>query len=560
MTSQEPNPPILGGVLRTLELRDFAIVDDLAIELGPGLNVLTGETGAGKSIVIDALELLAGGRADVAMIRTGAETAMVQGEFAEHDLSSASRRLSVSGRHAARIDGELVSVAELSERCGERIAVFAQHGALELQSSTAQRAQLDRLLPGPARSALESFTAAYERLTAVGKEIAAIEQAQRERVRRLEVLTYQIEDIAREKPVVGEDDRLEAELDTLRNAERIVTGAASAFAALSDAEPSSVGLAAEALRQLRSAGRHSTTLQQLADDLEGAVSALGAVSTEVESFLASFEADPGRLDVVQGRLATLDTLKRKYGPDLAAVLQFQREASAERDSLEQLDATAEQLGVERAALEDELASLSTTIRAARVEAADRLRAGVTPLLARLGMPDAVFSVEVEAAQRRTAHGDDAVSFRFSANLGEEPTSLAQIASGGEMSRVMLALHLVTGTTHGTVAFDEIDSGIGGRAAHDVGALLSALAQDRQVLVVTHLAQVAAFADDHYVVAKEQTGGRTVTTIERLSESERPAELARMLSGSVTRASLEHAAELLTGARSVAAHEALDLVE
>ena len=560
MTSQEPNPPILGGVLRTLELRDFAIVDDLAIELGPGLNVLTGETGAGKSIVIDALELLAGGRADVAMIRTGAETAMVQGEFAEHDLSSASRRLSVSGRHAARIDGELVSVAELSERCGERIAVFAQHGALELQSSTAQRAQLDRLLPGPARSALESFTAAYERLTAVGKEIAAIEQAQRERVRRLEVLTYQIEDIAREKPVVGEDDRLEAELDTLRNAERIVTGAASAFAALSDAEPSSVGLAAEALRQLRSAGRHSTTLQQLADDLEGAVSALGAVSTEVESFLASFEADPGRLDVVQGRLATLDTLKRKYGPDLAAVLQFQGEASAERDSLEQLDATAEQLGVERAALEDELASLSTTIRAARVEAADRLRAGVTPLLARLGMPDAVFSVEVEAAQRRTAHGDDAVSFRFSANPGEEPTSLAQIASGGEMSRVMLALHLVTGTTHGTVAFDEIDSGIGGRAAHDVGALLSALAQDRQVLVVTHLAQVAAFADDHYVVAKEQTGGRTVTTIERLSESERPAELARMLSGSVTRASLEHAAELLTGARSVAAHEALDLVE
>jgi DNA repair protein RecN (Recombination protein N) len=165
MTSQEPNPPILGGVLRTLELRDFAIVDDLAIELGPGLNVLTGETGAGKSIVIDALELLAGGRADVAMIRTGAETAMVQGEFAEHDLSSASRRLSVSGRHAARIDGELVSVAELSERCGERIAVFAQHGALELQSSTAQRAQLDRLLPGPARSALESFTAPSNRLS-----------------------------------------------------------------------------------------------------------------------------------------------------------------------------------------------------------------------------------------------------------------------------------------------------------------------------------------------------------------------------------------------------------
>ncbi|HET8985620.1 MAG TPA: DNA repair protein RecN [Trueperaceae bacterium] len=560
MPSQEPNPPILGDVLRTLELRDFAIVDDLAIELGPGLNVLTGETGAGKSIVIDALELLAGGRADAAMIRTGADTAMVQGEFTDPDLTSASRRLSVSGRHSARIEGELVSVAELSERCGERIAVFAQHGALELQSATAQRAQLDRLLPQPARVALESFRVAYERLTAVGRELAAIEDAQRERVRRLEVLAFQIEEIAREKPVVGEDERLEAELDTLRNAERIVTGAASAFAALSDAEPNAVVLAAEALRQLRAAGRHATMLQQLADDLEAAVSALGAVASEVESFLATFEADPGRLDAVQGRLSALDNLKRKYGPDIAAVLQFHGEAVAQRDSLERLDAQAGELELERSELEAELSTHSAALRAARVEAAGKLTAGVTPLLARLGMPDAVFTVEVDEAQRRTVHGDDAVEFRFNANPGEAPTSLAQIASGGEMSRVMLALHVVTGTTQGTVAFDEIDSGIGGRAAHDVGALLSALARTRQVLVVTHLAQVAAFADDHYVVAKEPTNGRTVTTVTRLAEDARPAELARMLSGSVTRASLEHASELLTGAKSTAAHEALNLLE
>jgi DNA repair protein RecN (Recombination protein N) len=560
MRSQEPNPPILGTVLRTLELRDFAIVDDLALELGPGLNVLTGETGAGKSIVIDALELLAGGRADASMIRTGADTALVQGEFSDPGLPSASRRLSTSGRHSARIEGELVSVAELAERCGERIAVFAQHGALELQSAPAQRAQLDRLLPSAARGALESFRLAYERLTAVGRELEIIEHAQRERVRRLETLAFQIEDIAREKVIVGEDELLEAELDTLRNAERIVTGAASAFAALSDAEPSAVALAAESLRQLRSAARHAPTLQQLADDLEAAVSALGAVASEVESFLATFEADPGRLDLVQGRLAALDNLKRKYGPDIPAVLQFHDDAVAERNTLEGLDAQAEGLELERGALEAELSTLSATIRAARVEAAGHLTAGVTPLLTRLGMPHAVFSVEVEQSQRRTAHGDDVVEFRFSANPGEAPTSLAQIASGGEMSRVMLALHLVTGTSHGTVAFDEIDSGIGGRAAHDVGALLSALARNRQVLVVTHLAQVAAFADDHYVVAKEPSGGRTVTTVTRLSEDARPAELARMLSGSVTRASLEHATELLTNARSTTEHEALELVE
>lgn len=560
MLSLGRNPPILGGVLRTLELRDFAIVDDLAIELGPGLNVLTGETGAGKSIVIDALELLAGGRADAAMIRTGADTALVQGEFDDPGLASASRRLAVSGRHAARIAGELVNVAELAARCGERIAVFAQHGALELQSPSAQRAQLDRLLPQTARDALDRFKRAYDRHAATLKELEAVAQAQRERVRRLESLAFQIDDIAREKPLVGEDEKLEAELDTLRNAERIVTGAATAFAALSDAEPSAVGLASDALRQLRAAGRHSRTLEQLADDLDSAVSSLGAVASEVESFLGSFEAAPGRLDAVQGRLAALDNLKRKYGPDLAAVLQFHDQAMAERDSLEQLDAQAEQLEAESTELAAELDGLSASLGAARSAAAARLAAGVAPLLVRLGMPNAVFSVAVERAHKRGQHGDDTVEFRFSANHGEEPTSLAHIASGGELSRVMLALHLVTGTSQDTVAFDEIDSGIGGRAAHDVGALLSALAQDRQVLVVTHLAQVAAFADDHYVVTKEPANGRTVTTVKRLVEADRPSELARMLSGSVTRASLEHATELLTGARSTTAHEAPNLVE
>lgn len=547
-------------MLRTLELRDFAIVDDLAIDLGPGLNVLTGETGAGKSIVIDALELLAGGRADVAMIRAGSDSALVQGEFADPDLSSASRRLTASGRHAARLAGELVSVAELAERCGGRIAVFAQHGALELQSPSAQRAQLDRLLLPSAREELDRFKLAFDRHAAVTKERETVAQAQRERARRLETLTFQIEDIVRTKPVIGEDDALETELDSLRNAERIMTGAAAAFAALSDAEPSAAGLAADALRQLRMAGRHAPTLEQLADDLEGAVSALGAVATEVESFLSSFEADPGRLDEVHNRLAALDGLKRKYGPDLAAVEQFHDNAVSERDALENLDVQAERLEAESTELSAVMAQLGASISRSRSAAAARLVKSVDPLLKRLGMEGAHFSVLVESGQKRSQHGDDAVEFTFSANQGEEPGPLAHIASGGELSRVMLALHLVTGTAQDTVAFDEIDSGIGGRAALDVGALLAALAQDRQVLVVTHLAQVAAFADDHYVVAKHQAGGRTVTTVTRLAEADRPAELARMLSGSATRASLEHAAELLTNARSTTAHEALDLVE
>src|SRR5690606_18464676 len=278
------------------------------------------------------------------------------------------------------------------------------------------------------------------------------------------------------------------------------------------------------------------------------------------SFLGTFEATPGRLDAVQGRLATLDNLKRKYGPDLAAVLQFQHQAVAERESLEQLDEHAERLEADGTALASELAELSSQLSAARSEAAKRLSAGVTPLLVRLGMQHAVLSVGVTRAPKRTPFGDDTVEFLFSANPGEEPSTLAHIASGGELSRVMLALHLVTGTSRSTVAFDEIDAGIGGRAAHDVGALLAALARDRQVLVVTHLAQVAAFADDHFVVSKEPVDGRTVTSVTRLDEADRPTELARMLSGAVTRASLEHATELLRGAKSTTLHGALHLVE
>src|SRR5690606_17926284 len=252
--------------------------------------------------------------------------------------------------------------------------------------------------------------------------------------------------------------------------------------------------------------------------------------------------------------------KRKYGPDVAGVLAFLAEARAERDTLQRLDEDAERLTAVAAELTTELAALAATITDARKLAAAELSTRISPLLGRLGMPSAEFTAFVGEAPRHGPHGADVVEFRFSANPGEAPTHLAQIASGGELSRVMLALHLVTGTTHETLAFDEIDSGVGGRAAQDVGALLAALAQGRQVLVVTHPAQVAAFADHQYVVRKALADGRTVTSGRRRDEADRPDELARMLSGTVTRASLEHARELMDAARSTKAHEPLDRVE
>ncbi len=536
-------------MLRTLELQDFAIVDQLALDLGPGLNVLTGETGAGKSIVVDALGLLAGGRADASMIRDGSQGALVQGVFEGAPLSSASRRLSAAGRHAARIDGELVTVAELGERGAALVTVFGQHAANELPSPAFQRELLDRLLPEDASAALARYRVAFERATRVRRDLEASHAAERERARRIDVLDHQIHEIATEKIEPDEDGRLQAELDGLQHAERIVSAAARAFTVLSDADENAVALAAEAQRELEAAGRHARALADLARDLRDAVTALGAVATELEAFLADFEADPARLDAVQARLARLDDLKRKYGEDLASVVAYRAEAEAERARLEAAEVDAARLERELADLQAELDGLARVLGAARRNAATELERAVEPLLHRLGMPKARFAVEVASLASPGPHGAEQVRFLFTANAGEAPQPLASVASGGELSRAMLALHLVTGSDVPTMVFDEVDAGIGGATARHVGALLRRLARTHQVLVVTHLAQVAAYADEHVLVRKSEVGGRTVVRAERLERDERPAELARMLSGAVTEASLRHARELFDEAQA-----------
>lgn len=536
-------------MLRTLELRDFALVDELALEFGPGLNVVTGETGAGKSIVVDALGLLAGGRPDAAMIRDGAQDALVQGLFENAPVASAARRLSATGRNAARLDGEVVTVAELAERGAALVGVFGQHAASELPSTAFQRVRLDRLLTDDASAALARYRQAYERLAEVMRDLTELRAAERERARRIDVLGHQIAEIDRVNAGQGEDDELRGELDALQHAERIVSAAARAFTVLSDADENAVAFAAEAHRELEAVGRHAPPLADLARDLREAVTALGAVANELETFLSDFEADPARLDAVQARLAALDDLKRKYGDDLGAVHSYRQEAERELARLESADVDVERLERERERLDAELDEAATALSAARRGAAATLERAVEPLLHRLGMPKARFEVEIAPLATRGPHGTENVRFLFTANAGEALQPLATVASGGELSRAMLALHLVTGSDVPTIVFDEVDAGIGGATARHVGELLRQLAHTHQVLVVTHLAQVAAYAGAHFVVRKVEAGGRTVVRAERLGPDERPAELARMLSGNVTDASLRHARELLEEAQA-----------
>ncbi len=536
-------------MLHTLELRDFAIVDELELDLAEGLNVLTGETGAGKSIVVDALELLSGGRPDAAMIRTGAEAALVQATFEAAPLASASRRVAANGRHGARLNGELVSVAELAEAVGGQLQVFGQHSAGELLSPASQREQLDRLLPAADAAVLERHRSAYAELQAATNALERLEGARLERMRRLDTLAFELREIDSGGPRLGEDERLSEELATLQHAERVMLAGAAAFAALGGEDDNAVSFAAAALRELEGVGRYAPALADLARDLRELVSGLSAVSAEVESFLSDFQADPQRLDAVQARLATLEALKRKYGHDLAAVIAYRDAAAAEVAALGGADDEILRLQAKASSLTAELDGLATRLTAARETAGAALAAGVLPLLHQLGLPKAAFAAVVRPAARPGKHGNDEVAFEFSANPGEARRRVADVASGGELSRIMLALHLVTGSDLSAVVFDEVDAGVAGETGNHVGALLARLATKRQVLVVTHLAQVAAFADAHFKVEKVQAGGRTVARVQRLAPEARIAELARLLSGTLTDTSLRHAEELLERARA-----------
>ena len=535
-------------MLSALELKDFAIVDELRLEFAPGLNALTGETGAGKSILVDALALLVGARADMGMIRAGCQTALVQGLFEtdgpENRPASASRRLQAEGRSSARVDGELVTVAELSELVGSLVAVHGQHAAHALAQADEPRRRLDRLLGENEQRTLSRYREAYTQYQRAVKTLAELRESARERERRRDTLRFEIEEIDSNQLRSGEESALRQRSESLRHAERIVQNSARALTALSEGESSALALLAAAARDLETAARHHPTLVPLAAELQEARSAVQATGGEVESFLADFEVDPAELDRVEARLARIEALERKYGDSVEAVLAYREEAASELEALESAEYDAAELERQIASLREELLSLGGELGSARNAAGSRLASEVAALLAQLGMPGARFEVRHEELSEPGPFGLERSRFTFSANPGEPLADVGAIASGGELSRVMLALDVVTGSDKPVLVFDEVDAGIGGKTAREVGSLLKRLSRDHQVLVVTHLPQVAAFADAQYYVEKRGKEGRTVTRVHRLEPHEREQEIARMLSGNVSEASLQNARELV----------------
>nr|WP_246336385.1 DNA repair protein RecN [Flexivirga oryzae] len=560
------------GVLRELRIQGLGVIDDALLELSPGLNVVTGETGAGKTMVVQGLGLLLGGRSDAGLVRGGADKAYVEGIVelpADHaavtraqeagadvdDELILARTVSGHGRSRAHVGGRSAPVGVLSELGELLVAVHGQADQWRLQRPEQHRVMLDDFGGQPVAKALTAYRALHQQWHATREELHDLTTRARDRAQRLDLLTAALEDIERVAPVPGEDLELAAESDRLTHADALRDGAGTAHDALAGSEaaddaPHVIALVARARQALAGSVDHDAALAGFDDRLRELGVLAADLAGDLASYLADLEVDPARLEQVQLRRAELTALLRKYGESIDEVLVWSKSAAAEAAELAGTDDRIETLHAALAELEPRLDKAASELTKARTRAARKLEKAVTAELAHLAMGSAKLTVQVATdPQHRGPHGADDVEILLAANAGSAPRSVAKAASGGELSRVMLALEVVTASgTVPTFVFDEVDAGVGGAAALDIGARLARLAKGAQVIVVTHLAQVAAYADRHLVVRKSSDDHVTASDVTVVDGADRLAELARMLGGVSDSASArEHAQELLDGA-------------
>jgi DNA repair protein RecN (Recombination protein N) len=527
-------------MLTELRVENLGIIAELQVALTGGLTAITGETGAGKTLLIDALELLCGGRADPQIVRDGEDVARVEGRFVVgEDEVVLARVVPVDGRSRGYVNGRLATASELAEIGRGLVDLHGQHAHQSLLAPVEQRALLDRFAGDAARNALTKLRAARTRIREIDDELARLGGDDRSRAREVDLLRYQLVEI--EASGVGEDAdedaRLAEEEQLLSGAEAHRDALDTAYGALEDSAEDALGVAVASL-----AGR--LPFEDLSVRLRGLQAEIAEAAHDIRVTAERIVADPERLAEVQARRALLREITRKYGPTVADVATYAADAGARLAELEQHDARAAALDAERRTADANAARAATALSKARRAAGGPLSEAVTARLRTLAMPAAAFTVALAAADC-TDDGADDVTFFLAPNPGESPRPLARAASGGELSRAMLALRVVLSEAPPTLVFDEVDAGIGGEAGTAVGRALATLGGHHQVLCVTHLAQVAAFADTHLSVTKEETEGRTVARAELLLGDARINEISRMLAGVEESAhARRHARELL----------------
>ncbi|MFD4553762.1 DNA repair protein RecN [Streptomyces sp. NPDC058469] len=570
-----------------MRIRSLGVIDDAVVELSPGFTAVTGETGAGKTMVVTSLGLLLGGRADPALVRIGAKNAVVEGRISVPPGASAilraeeagaelddgtlliSRTVSAEGRSRAHLGGRSVPVGLLAELADDLVAVHGQTDQQGLLKQSRQRQALDRYAGDAVTGPLAKYGEAYRRLRAVAVELDEITTRARERAQEADMLRYGLDEIAGVEPRPGEDVELAAEAERLGHAEALASAATAAHAALAGNPEDPEGIEAATLvagaqRALEAVRSHDSELASLTDRIGEIGILLGDVAGELAGYADDLDADPLRLAAVEERRAALNALTRKYGQDITAVLAYAEQGASRLNELDGDDDRIDELTAERDALRGELGGLAQALTDARTEAAERFAAAVTAELASLAMPHARVSFEirqtedpegVEVGGRAVSYGPsgvDEVELLLAPHPGAPPRPIAKGASGGELSRVMLAVEVVFAGTDPvpTYLFDEVDAGVGGKAAVEIGRRLAKLAKTAQVVVVTHLPQVAAFADRQLLVEKTNDGSVTRSGVKVLEGEDRVRELSRMLAGQEdSETARAHAEELLATARA-----------
>ncbi len=526
-------------MLTDLHVRDLGVIEDLTLAFGPGMTALTGETGAGKTLVVEALQLVLGGRAHAGLVRTGAGEALVEARFevgAGQDAREVilTRTVPAEGRSRAWVDGRMAPLAALGEAAAELVEIHGQHEHRALVTPAAQRAVLDAF----AGTDLSRVRAIRSQLHALDDALAALGGDAQQRAREADVLRYQVEEIARaglEDP--DEDAVLRLEEDRLADA-----GAyrAAALEALELVDPAGDGGVLDLLGRAGAALAGRASFEEVQARLAAAAVDLSDLARGLRDEVEGWEDDPERLAAVQERRRLLAELRRKYGEDLRAVMDYGREGAARLAALENAEAEGARLQAERATRREELAQAEAAVRTVRARAAGSFADQVGRRLGALAMAGARLEVRVAPDG-----AGEPVELALGANVGEAVQPLARAASGGELARAMLAIRLVGMGGPQTMVFDEVDAGVGGAAALALGEALHEVGRDRQVLVVTHLAQVAAQADAQIRVVKGEARGRTVTAATAVLDEERVTELSRMLSGHPdSDAARAHARELL----------------
>jgi DNA repair protein RecN (Recombination protein N) len=559
-------------VLAELRLENYAVIDNVAVEFASGLNLLTGETGAGKSILIDALALLLGEKASSDVIRSGAERAVISAVFeiesrktvsrileengidCEEDSLILRREIAAGGKGRVFINNQPATVAVLRQLAPFLATIHAQNESLVSFDADARLELLDAF----AGTQLEQTSGTFARWKDIRQRIEDLQRDEQDRLRLLDLWTFQKREIEDAKLQPGEDERLEAEKRILANAEKIYSAAMNAFDLLYEGSSSTSSSLRAAQKNIEELARYEPKFQEALSAIDSARISVEDVGATLRDYAGGIQASPEHLAEVEDRLALLDRLKRKYGPALEDVIHLGEEVSRKLSEMENKDEVLARLRQELARVAQEYLAVARAVSKKRYDAARKLEKLVEAEVNDLAMKSS-FRIEVSGADEEgnwTASGFDRVVYLISTNPGEPMRPLEQIASGGELSRVMLALkacveaapkkgNVERTPSQRTLAFDEIDTGIGGRAAEAVGKKLKALSRGNQVLCVTHLPQIATFADHHYVIEKRVSGQRTKTTVRLITGEERTEEVARMLSGAkLTETSRKHAEQML----------------